>query len=137
VQVAMMMHNLKLNPNLIAESTANIEGGEQAVKALLNSKEKFTAIVAYNDLMAIGAIHALFDAGLDVPKDVSVLGFDDLVVSRACRPKLTTMNYPIEEMAAYATNLSVRLVNEPEKNFSNTHLFMANLVERDSVADIS
>jgi LacI family transcriptional regulator len=47
------------------------------------------------------------------------------------------MHYPIEEMAAYATNLAVRLVNEPEKNFSNTHLFMANLVERDSVADLS
>jgi LacI family transcriptional regulator len=137
VQVAMMQNSLKLNPNLIAESTANMEGGEQAVKALLSSKEKFTAIVAYNDLMAIGAIHALFNAGLNVPKDVSVFGFDDLDVSRACRPKLTTMHYPIEEMAAYATNLAVRLVNEPEKNFSNTHLFMANLVERDSVADLS
>lgn len=137
VEAELHLSGLKLDPNLIIESTANMEGGEQAVKKLLSLKKKFTAIVAYNDLMAIGAIHALFEAGLHVPNDVSVIGFDDLSISRACRPKLTTMHYPIEEMAAYATNLAVRLVKEPEKRYSNTHLFMANLVERDSVADLT
>lgn len=118
----------------IEESTANIEGGEQAVNALLAKGIKFTALLAYNDLMAIGAIHALFAAGLRVPEDVSVIGFDDLPLARACRPRLTTMRYPIEEMAHYASNLAMELNSPNKKISSQTHLFLAELVERDSVA---
>jgi LacI family transcriptional regulator len=130
---ALLKHKLGLPPERIVESTANMDGGEQAVATLLKNKTHFTAIVAYNDLMAIGAMHALFDAGLDVPGDVSIVGFDDLAISRACRPKLTTMHYPIEEMVSYATHLAIKLVSEPNKSYANTHLFMANLVERNSV----
>lgn len=126
---------LKLPKNAVAEATANIEGGEQAVKDLLARGVKFTALVAYNDLMAIGAIHALFDAGLRVPDDVSVIGFDDLAVARACRPRLTTMHYPIEEMAAYAADLAIRLSDNKQKAGSQTHLFIPELIVRDSVAD--
>lgn len=134
IKKGLAKHGLILDPKMIIESTANMEGGEQAIKTLMGITTDFTAIIAYNDLMAIGAIHALFDAGLNVPEDVSVIGFDDLAISRACRPKLTTMHYPIEKMAAYAADLSVKLVTDPDKNLSNTHLFMANLVERESVA---
>ncbi len=126
---------LKLDKQAIAESTANIEGGEQAVKELLARGVKFSALMAYNDLMAIGAIHALFDAGLRVPEDVSVFGFDDLPAARACRPRLTTMHYPIEEMAAYAADLAIKLSNPEFKPGSQTHLFIPELVERNSVID--
>lgn len=130
-------NEIKLPLKNIEESTANIEGGEQAVKALLAKGSKFTALLAYNDLMAIGAIHALFDAGLRVPEDVSVIGFDDLIVGRACRPRLTTMHYPVEEMAHYATNLAIKLSDTSERPSKQTHLFIADLVERDSVKNIS
>lgn len=130
-------YDLVLDPHAIAESTANIEGGEQAVKQLLAQGCKFTAIMAYNDLMAIGAIHALFEAGLRVPEDVSVFGFDDLPVARACRPRITTMRYPIEEMAAYAADLAIKLSDPKHQPSSQTHLFISQLIERDSVRDIT
>ena len=118
------------------ESTANIEGGIQATEALLARGVPFSALLAYNDLMAVGAIHALFAAGLRVPEDVSVIGFDDLIVARACRPQLTTMHYPVEEMAAYAAQLAIEQ-SQPnaELHAHRTHLFLPQLVERDSVAD--
>ena len=128
-----MRAGLELADNAIEESTANIEGGEQAVNALLSKGIKFTALLAYNDLMAVGAIHALFAAGLRVPEDVSVIGFDDLPLALACRPRLTTMRYPVEEMANYASNLAIELNSPNKKVSSQTHLFLAELVERDSV----
>lgn len=128
---------LKLDPANVVESTANMEGGAEAVSRLLASGAKFTALIAYNDLMAIGAMNALQDAGLRVPDDVSVVGFDDLYISKACRPHLTTMAYPIEEMAEYAANLAITLSKTPQEPISNTHLFLPTLVERDSVKDIS
>lgn len=127
---------LKLDTKLIIESTANMRGGEETVEQLLAKGAKFTALVAYNDLMAVGAMNALQDAGLRVPEDVSVVGFDNLYVSRACRPHLTTMDYPVEEMANYAANLAIELSSKPNKPQHKTHLFMPTLVERNSVAEI-
>lgn len=125
---------IRLANGALEESTANIEGGEKAVNELLRKGIRFTALLAYNDLMAIGAIHALFDAGLRVPEDVSVIGFDDLAQARACRPKLTTMHYPVEEMGSYAALLSIELSTIKDKVNSRTHLFLPELVERDSVS---
>ncbi|MEW6997788.1 LacI family DNA-binding transcriptional regulator [Colwelliaceae bacterium BS250] len=127
--------DINLSLKNIEESSPNIEGGEQAVKALLAKGCKFDALLAYNDLMAIGAIHALFDAGLRVPEDVSVIGFDDLPAGIACRPRLTTMHYPVEEMALYATNLAIKLSESDTTESKQTHLFIADLVIRDSVKD--
>jgi len=137
IKKSLNSHSLSLLPENIEEATANIEGGEQAVIALLARGCKFTAILAYNDLMAIGAIHALFSAGLRVPEDVSVIGFDDLIVGRACRPRLTTMHYPVEEMANYAANLAIQLSDPNHQPNSQTHLFIADIVERDSVLEIA
>jgi len=128
-------NGIKLPVKNIEEASANIQGGEQAVKALLEKGCQFDALLAYNDLMAIGAIHALFEAGLRVPEDVSVIGFDDLPVGIACRPRLTTMHYPIEEMALYATNLAIKLSDPASTPSNQTHLFIADLVIRDSVKD--
>ncbi|WP_019028896.1 LacI family DNA-binding transcriptional regulator [Colwellia piezophila] len=130
-------NGIKLLENNIEEASSNMDGGEQAVKALLAKGCKFDALLAYNDLMAIGAIHALFDAGLRVPEDVSVIGFDDLSIGIACRPRLTTMHYPIEEMAIYATNLAIKLSEPDAIPSKQTHLFIADLVIRDSVKDKS
>ena len=136
VKQALLHRNLTLDPDAIEESTANMEGGQLAVNALLEKGVKFTAIVAYNDLMAVGAVHALFDAGLRVPEDVSVVGFDDLPIARACRPQLTTMHYPIEEMARYATKLAIDNSKGERSEHKNTHLFLSKLATRQSVAKL-
>ena len=66
-----------------------------------------------------------------------MIGFDDLPVGIACRPRLTTMHYPVTEMALYATNLAIKLSEPDTKPSKQTHLFIADLVVRDSVMDRS
>ncbi|MDU0356436.1 substrate-binding domain-containing protein [Paraglaciecola aquimarina] len=108
-----------------------------ALNELYARGAKFTAVVAYNDEMAIGVMNALFDMGKNVPNDVSVVGFDDLDIAQICRPALTTIRYPIVEMAEYATKLSLSLTSSEPEGFERTHLFMPTIVERKSVKDIN
>jgi DNA-binding LacI/PurR family transcriptional regulator len=79
------------------------ELGYPVVQQLLSTKEPFTAIVAFNDISAIGAIRALRDFDLRVPEDVSVIGFDDIKAAAYTLPRLTTINQPLEEIGRVAT----------------------------------
>ncbi|MEW6997801.1 LacI family DNA-binding transcriptional regulator [Colwelliaceae bacterium BS250] len=115
-------------------STADMAGGKEAVRALLAKDKKITAILAYNDNMAVGMVHELHARGIRVPEDISVVGFDDLLIAVACLPKLTTMHYPVREMAHYAANLAIELSTK-DNSTGRTHLFMPHLIERDSVAN--
>lgn len=124
---------IKLNEANIAHAEANMQGGRAAVRTLLDSKAKFTAVIAYNDNMAVGVIHELNAQGLRVPQDISVIGFDDLLISMACLPQLTTIHYPVEEMANYAAKLAIELSANASTSV-RTHLFMPHLVERASVS---
>ncbi|WP_440875662.1 LacI family DNA-binding transcriptional regulator [Thalassotalea sp. PLHSN55] len=108
-----------------------------AVKELLSRDIRFTAVIAYNDEMAIGIMNALFDMGKNVPEDISVIGFDDLDIAQKCRPSLTTVHYPIVEMAEYATKLSLQMTLEKSEAPGRTHLFMPSVIERKSVKNIN
>jgi len=135
IRTTMSNADLQLDKDLIAYgSTADMAGGKEAVSSLLDSGKKFTAVLSYNDNMAIGIVHELHSRGIRVPQDVSVVGFDDLLISVACIPELTTMHYPVREMANYAANLAIEL-SEKESSSGKTHLFMPHLIERDSVAN--
>ncbi|MGB7209729.1 MAG: LacI family DNA-binding transcriptional regulator [Pyrinomonadaceae bacterium] len=78
------------------------EVGYYATKKLIATGEKFTALFAFNDVSAIGAIRALEEMGLSVPADVSVLGFDDIYVAAFYNPTLTTIRQPLFEMGSLA-----------------------------------
>lgn len=78
------------------------ENGFKAARNLLARKRPFTALVAFNDASAIGAIRALSDAGLRVPDDVSVIGFDDIPQSLYTVPRLTTIRQPLSSMGELA-----------------------------------
>lgn len=80
------------------------ENGYNAAQKLLERKRTFTALIAFNDASAIGAIRALSDAGLRVPKDVSVIGFDDIPQSLFTVPRLTTIRQPLSYMGELAAN---------------------------------
>jgi LacI family xylobiose transport system transcriptional regulator len=84
----------------VAEGDGHVAGGDSAVAPLL--AEGVTAIVCYNDLTAIGALRALGTAGRRVPKDVSVLGFDDIEMAAWTDPPLTTVRQPVGEMGRLA-----------------------------------
>ena len=78
------------------------ELGYPVVQQLLSERRSFTAIVAFNDISAIGAIRALTDFGLKVPRDVSVIGFDDIRAAAFSTPRLTTIRQPLAEMGKIA-----------------------------------
>ena len=84
------------------------EEGRVAAQKLLCCGKRFTALVAYNDVSALGAMAALREAGLDVPKNVSVIGFDDIEFASIAYPALTTVRQPLQEMGATAAELLIR-----------------------------
>ncbi|MCV5779074.1 substrate-binding domain-containing protein, partial [Escherichia coli] len=78
------------------------------MKSLLARGENFTAVFAFNDISAIGAIRALEEMGLRVPADVSVLGFDDIYAAAFHNPALTTIRQPLFEMGKLAAETLLR-----------------------------
>ncbi|KEY57410.1 LacI family DNA-binding transcriptional regulator [Serratia sp. DD3] len=109
------------------------EGGELAAEKLLSSGQQFTAVVTFNDVMAAGMIRALHLRHIRLPEQLSIIGFDDVVLARYLYPALTTMHYPIERMARRAARLALLSQQQQELPPQN-NLFSAELVLRDSVA---
>ncbi len=84
------------------------EEGRVAAQKLLRRGKRFTALVAYNDVSALGAMSALREAGLEVPENVSIMGFDDIEFASVAYPPLTTVRQPLQEMGATAAELLIR-----------------------------
>lgn len=91
-----------LTMELTVDGNHRVDGGVRAAQSLLDRPELPTAILCSNDLTAIGAMIALQDAGVRVPEDVSVVGFDDIDLAHITRPALTTVNLPRERVGALA-----------------------------------
>ena len=87
---------------LVAEGDEHVLGGERATERLLEEVPPPTGIVCYNDLSAIGALRAIRAAGLRVPADVSVIGFDDIEPAAWTEPPLTTIRQPTDELGRWA-----------------------------------
>lgn len=126
-------HQLSAPVECIAYGEPDETGGEQAMVSLLAQGRNFTAVACYNDSMAAGALAALSDNGIKVPEQVSMIGFDDVHVSRYVRPRLTTVRYPVVAMAQQAARLALALGNGLTPP-AVTHLFQPTLVIRHSVA---
>ena len=91
------------------------ELGYPVMQQLLSGGRKFTALVAFNDISAIGAIRALQDLGLNVPEDVSVIGFDDIKVASFNNPRLTTIRQPLANMGRIAAQCVLNQLNGSER----------------------
>lgn len=130
---ALREHSLPCNDRLVAFGEPDEVGGEQAMTELLGRGRNFTAVACYNDSMAAGALAVLSDNGIRVPEEMSLIGFDDVLVSRYVRPRLTTIRYPIVTMAQQAAELALALANgQPLPEVTNT--FNPTLVRRHSVS---
>jgi LacI family transcriptional regulator len=86
---------------------SSFEAGHRLTEELLKRKRPFTALMAFDDLTAFGAIRALTKAGVHVPEHCSVIGFDDVAASSLYTPPLTTVRQPMEAMGTVAANLVV------------------------------
>lgn len=91
------------------------EIGYVPMKQLLEKTREFTAVFCFNDIAAIGAIRALSEAGLRVPADVSVVGFDDIQSAAFCTPSLTTVRQPLREMGKRGARILLERIANPEK----------------------
>ena len=86
------------------------EPGHLAMQELLSRKSPFSAVFSFNDVSAIGAISALREAGLQVPRDVSIVGFDDVIFAATSHPPLTTVRQPLREMGQMAATTLLGLI---------------------------
>jgi LacI family transcriptional regulator len=129
---------IRIRPELTVqlESTVSTpEVGFPAAKELLARREPFTALFAYNDISAIGALWALREAGLRVPQDVSVVGFDDIPGAAFANPGLTTVRQPLVRMGEIAAQTLVRQIEEGTEHV-NEIAIEPEFVVRDSTAAV-
>ena len=117
----------------IGSGSPDMQGGEAAMVELLGRNLGLSALFSYNDSMAAGALTTLKDNGIVVPQHLSLIGFDDIPISRYTDPQLTTVRYPVMSMAKLATELAL-LGAAGKLDREATHCFMPTLVRRHSVA---
>jgi DNA-binding LacI/PurR family transcriptional regulator len=123
------------DPALLARSERQIEeGGFLATRTLLEAGHVPTALFCTNDVIAIGAMRAIYDAGLEIPGDISVVGFDDVPIAALLRVPLTTVAQPIQEMGAAAVELLIERIEGGASLPPRQVVLEAHLVVRQSSA---
>jgi len=130
---AMKKAGLEVDENLIRMGAYRRENAEKPAHELLTLPDRPTAIFAANDISAIATIDVAKSLGLDVPEDLSVIGFDNVPESALSIPPLTTVAQPIQQMGAEALAMLIRIMNGTEGEVDHVEL-PTELVKRGSTA---
>jgi len=109
-QGALRTHSLEFKENLLEEGDETALGGGMAVRKLLKRNQDVTAILASNDMMAIGGLKELKKINLRVPEDISLMGFDNIPLTLMVTPSLTTVSQPCYEMGVEAMKLLLEII---------------------------
>lgn len=128
---ALAGHGITLNEALIAEGRWTPETGAAAVESLRQRGVTYSALVASNDDMAIGAMKQLHQLGIKVPEQVSVVGFDDIVLAPYMVPSLASVRVPVTEMIKESINRLIFMLDGGEFNVQQS--FPGALIERESL----
>jgi LacI family transcriptional regulator len=126
---------LIVNPRLVVQlegDSPSPETGYKAAKKLLAAGEPFSALFAFNDISALGAIRAFREANLRVPEDISVVGFDDIQSAAYQSPGLTTVRQPLREMGRAAAEILLKRINRPGSELHDKHIVEPELVIRET-----
>ncbi|MFZ0743918.1 MAG: LacI family DNA-binding transcriptional regulator [Terracidiphilus sp.] len=99
----------------LTDAISGFEGGLRVSKQMLDSGRPFTAVLAFDDLTALGVLRGLTEAGLRVPEDCSVLGFDDVLPAEVSTPGITTIRQPLKEMGLRAVDWAMRALDARER----------------------
>lgn len=135
---------LVFDEGMVTQGDYRYQGGGDAMQILLQKQPHPTAVFASNDMMALGAIRKIFDYGMEVPGDISIIGFDDIPLSQIAYPSLTTMAQPAQEMSAIIMKLLIEDIkyieqhhhkNEERPKFQKV-ILNSKLIERDSCRKI-
>jgi len=129
---ALEAHRLPVDEALIGEGDYSEMSGTVGARQLLSHSA--TAIFSTSAMVAVGVLKAVREAGLRVPQDVAVVGFDDVPITSAVEPALTTVRQPIEDMGSMAAELLLNLLKSPQDEQRPAHriILPAQLVVRDS-----
>jgi LacI family transcriptional regulator len=136
-------HRLELSSRLILDlpesrdPMSGFDNGFKLVGELLKRRQPFSAVLAFDDMSALGAIRALAKAGVRVPDQVSVIGFDDIAPASMCTPALTTVRQPMEPMGSLSVGILLEAAEAMQRgrDFSAVHRKVApELVVRESTA---
>ena len=133
---ALQDSNISVKNEFIINSSFIEEEGYSATKKLLSQNNKPTAIFASNDKIAIGAIKAIKEAGLKVPEEISIIGFDDIEECKYLNPQLTTIKMDLAKMAEVVTDLIITSIEYDNKKSNNYYTVPVNLIERDSCIEL-
>ncbi len=139
-KLALQEEGIKIDPDLFVTGDFRYESGNKAMRELLALPNPPTAVFACNDMMALGAIQAINDNGMNIPDDISVIGFDNIPFSETVYPTLTTMAQPIYEIANLIVDLLInriklqqQRIRTSEQELEYKHVvFETKLIERDS-----
>jgi LacI family transcriptional regulator len=139
-------HELEMDPELVldlpesSDPLSSFDAGFDLTQELLRKRRPFTALMAFDDITAFGAIRALNKAGITVPEQCSVIGFDDIAQSRLLTPALTTLRQPMPEMGALAVRIvseGINAVQEKRKIVASHRKLPPQLMVRDSTSAIA
>ncbi len=139
IMQAARAYGIEIDDRLIVQlegENPSPEIGYIAMQKLLARKQKFTALFAFNDISAIGAIRALHEVNCRVPEDVSVLGFDDIYAAAFHNPALTTIKQPLFEMGSFAAKTLLQKLAEPNGHSAETLTVEPKLIVRRSTAKV-
>jgi LacI family transcriptional regulator len=120
-------------PPAVYEGDFRLDGGRRAASEILAAKELPTAVIAANDMMALGAMREFRKAGLSIPADISVVGFDDIAFAALSEPPLTTVCSPRVEIGRRVVEALVAMIEHPEQQGTELRI-PTHLVTRDSTA---
>ena len=135
-KAALVDCGLPLDPNLIFEGDFTQSSGFNGASRFLNSPNPPTAVFASNDVAAMGVIEAARACGLRIPRDLSVIGFDDIPLAALANPRLTSIRQPLQEMGRIATQMLLKAINNPEEPASSV-ILPTELIIRETTASPS
>ncbi len=131
-QDALKANNIDLSTSYVEYGEPDSDGGERAMTNLLTKSLPITGIVAYNDNMAAGALSVLEENQLELPRQMSIVGFDDALIAKYLHPRLTTIRYPIKMMAEKAAEIAIALSQKATIE-TEPMIYSPTLVQRMSV----
>jgi LacI family transcriptional regulator len=133
---ALNAHDLVFKPELVTEGNFSYHSGEESARKILESDHRPTAVFASNDYMAAAVLKVASKMSLNVPEQLSIVGFDNAPIARHIWPGLTTIAQPVEDMTRRAVSLLIDAVNNPDHS-TEEEIFKSELIERESTAQCS
>lgn len=116
----------------LEEANQSPEAGYHLMRGLLERRRDFTAVFCFNDISALGAVRAIGDAGLRVPGDISVVGFDDIITAAFSQPSLTTVKQPLRKMGLMAAQVLLERIADPDREAPAEIVMEPELIVRES-----